>query len=58
MPAVVVALDLLQGATKSLKAVTRRVFMVTDAAGPVEDVEQLDQVLQQVGVMDCRLDVM
>lgn len=54
----VVALDLLQGATKSLKAVTRRVFMVTDAAGPVEDVEQLDQVLQQVGVMDCRLDVM
>jgi hypothetical protein len=60
LDSLVVALDLLQKRSggKNKAAARRRIFLVTDASGPIRGVQDMDRILDQLKELDCKLDVM
>jgi len=54
---VIVSLELLKEKTGG-KKFKRRVFLVTDAAGEIEDQDQVPVVMKHLQELECRLDIM
>ena len=54
---VLVGLDMLKKQSAKAKSTKRRIFLVTAAAGAIEDADQMPMIVQQLREMDCKLDV-